>query len=121
MVPIFVLSVGLLPPAARLFARQTAATAKSQKYTSRLPRLSRSNLVEVRAFSTSKLDMEKLKVAVIGQSQFAAEVYKKVTPLTNSGKIVYVKRIGQGGRGGPGLEQSGSGLPLTVSLDLHNT
>ena len=115
MVPIFVLSVGLLPPAARLFARQTAATAKSQKYTSRLPRLSGSNLVEVRAFSTSKLDMEKLKVAVIGQSQFAAEVYKKVTPFTNSEKIVYVKRIGQGGRGGPGLEQSGSGLPLTVS------
>ena len=113
MVPIFVLSVGLLPPAARLFARQTAATSKSQKYTSRLPRLSGSNLVEVRAFSTSKLDMEKLKVAVIGQSQFAAEVYKKVTPFTNSD--VYVKRIGQGGRGGHGLEQAGSELPLTVS------
>ena len=31
-----------------------------------------------RAFSTSRIDMEKLKIALIGQSQFAAEVYKKV-------------------------------------------
>ena len=65
--------MGLLP-AARLLAFQSTSAALRL----RSPTLVNKSFVEVRAFSTSKFDMEKLKVAVIGQSQFAAEVYKKV-------------------------------------------
>ena len=43
------------------------------------------------SLSTSSLAMEKLKIAIIGQSQFAAEVYKKVK--TNGHEVVGVFTI----------------------------
>ena len=76
------ISVGRLLPAARfLFARHQSLSALSPHH-HLTSRSTNPFLVEVRTFSTTKFDMEKLKVAVIGQSQFAAEVYKKVNLLT---------------------------------------
>lgn len=49
------------------------------------------SFAEIRSFSTSNAIMEKLKIAVIGQSQFAAEVYKRV--VQNGHEVVGVFTI----------------------------